>query len=65
MNKKNLAMLNSYARSAFVCLATIYVTAPDASPSEIWKAFAIAFIAPILRALNPDDTQFGIGAPKE
>jgi len=52
-------------QEAFVCLATIYVTAPDASPSEIWKAFAVAFIAPILRALNPDDTQFGIGAPKE
>ncbi len=33
-------------------------------PNEL-KAFAIAFIAPILRALNPDDTQFGIGAPKE
>jgi hypothetical protein len=62
MNKKNLAMLNSYARSAFVCLATIYVTAPDASPSDIWKAFAVAFIAPLLRALNPDDTQFGIGS---
>jgi hypothetical protein len=62
MSKKNLAMLNSYARSAFVCLATIYVTAPDASPSDIWKAFAVAFIAPLLRALNPDDTQFGRGA---
>jgi hypothetical protein len=62
MNKKNLAMLNSYARSAFVCLATIYVTAPDSSPSDIWKAFAVAFIAPLLRALNPDDTQFGIGS---
>ena len=65
MKDKHWAMINSYARSAFVCLATVYVAAPDASPSEIWKAFAVAFIAPLLRALNPDDTQFGIGAPKE
>jgi hypothetical protein len=62
MKPKHWAMLNSYGRSALVCLATIYVTAPDASPSEIWKAFAVAFIAPILRALNPDDTAFGMGS---
>jgi hypothetical protein len=62
MKSKHIAMLNSYGRSAFVCLATIYVTNPDISPSELWKAFAVAFIAPILRALNPDDKDFGIGA---
>lgn len=62
MNNKHWAMINSYARSAFVCLATIYVTNPDSSPSDIWKAFAVAFIAPLLRALNPDDKQFGIGS---
>lgn len=62
MKSKHIAMLNSYARSAFVCLATIYVTNPDISASELWKAFAVAFIAPLLRALNPDDKDFGIGA---
>ena len=62
MKSKHVAILNSYARSAFVCLATIYVTNPNISPSELWKAFAVAFIAPILRALNPDDKDFGIGA---
>lgn len=62
MKSKHVAILNSYARSAFVCLATIYVTNPDISPSELWKAFAVAFIAPILRALSPDDKAFGIGA---
>lgn len=65
MKAKHWAMINSYARSAFVCLATIYVTQPDSSPSDIWKAFAVAFIAPILRSLNPDDQAFGIGSPKE
>lgn len=62
MKSKHIAMLNSYGRSAFVCLATIYVTNPEISPSELWKAFAVAFIAPLLRALNPDDKDFGIGA---
>jgi len=62
MKAKHWAMINSYGRRAFVCLATIYVTAQEASPSDIWKAFLVAFIAPILRSLNPDDTAFGIGS---
>jgi len=62
MNSKLLAALNSYGRSAFVCLATVYVTNPSGTFEDIWKAFLIAFAAPILRALNPDDTAFGIGS---
>lgn len=62
MNSKLLAALNSYGRSAFVCLATVYVTNPTGTLEDIWKAFLVAFAAPILRALNPDDTAFGIGS---
>lgn len=62
MNNKLLAALNSYGRSAFVCLATVYVTNPSGTFEDIWKAFLVAFAAPILRALNPDDTAFGIGS---
>jgi hypothetical protein len=62
MNSKLLAALNSYGRSAFVCLATVYVTNPSGSFDDIWKAFLVAFLAPILRALNPDDSAFGIGS---
>lgn len=62
MNSKFLAALNSYGRSAFVCLATVYVTNPSGTFEDIWKAFLVAFAAPILRALNPDDTAFGIGS---
>jgi hypothetical protein len=62
MNKKTLAIINSYARSAFVCLGTVYVTNPDGAFSDIWKAFLVAFLAPVLRALNPDETAFGIGS---
>ena len=62
MNKKTMAVLNSYARSAFVCLATVYVTNPSGSFDDIWKAFLVAFAAPILRAINPDDQAFGLGS---
>lgn len=64
MNSKLLAAVNSYGRSAFVCLITVYVTNPEGSFNDIWKAFIVAFAAPILRALNPDDSAFGIGSKK-
>ena len=62
MNKKTVAIINSYARSAFVCLATVYVTNPSGSFNDIWKAFLVAFAAPLLRAINPDDQAFGLGS---
>jgi hypothetical protein len=62
MNKKVLAIIESYGRSAFVCLATIYVTDTSGSFQDIWKAFLVAWAAPILRAINPNDTSFGIGS---
>ena len=62
MNSKTLAIINSYARSAFVCLATVYVTNPAGSFDDIWKAFLVAFAAPILRAINPDNQAFGVGS---
>lgn len=62
MNKKVIEAIQSYGRSAFVCLATVYVTNPSGSFEDIWKAFLVAFVAPILRALNPDDAAFGIGS---
>ncbi len=62
MNKKTIAIINSYARSAFVCLATVYVTNPSGSFDDIWKAFLVAFAAPLLRAINPDDQAFGLGS---
>ena len=62
MNKKVIEAIQSYGRSAFVCLATVYVTNPSGSFDDIWKAFLVAFVAPILRALNPDDSAFGIGS---
>jgi hypothetical protein len=62
MNKKTLAIIESYGRSAFVCLATVYVTNPSGSYSDIWKAFLVAWAAPLLRAINPNDQAFGLGS---
>ena len=64
MNKKVISAIQSYGRSAFVCLATVYVTNPSGSFDDIWKAFLVAFAAPILRAINPDDEAFGLGSKK-
>ena len=64
MNKKILAIIESYGRSAFVCLATVYVTNPEGTLQDIWKAFLVAFAAPLLRAINPNDEAFGIGSKK-
>ena len=62
MNKKALAVIESYGRSAFVCLATVYVTNPEGTLQDIWKAFLVAFAAPLLRAINPNNASFGIGS---
>lgn len=64
MNKYQ-AVIGSYARAALVAVATLFVTQPDASTKELIQAALIAILAPVLRALNPDDTQFGIGAKKK
>jgi hypothetical protein len=62
MQNKAIEIIQSYGRSAFVCLLTIYVTNPSGNFDDIWKAFLVAWVAPILRALNPDDPAFGIGS---
>jgi len=63
MNKYQ-AIIGSYARAALVAVATLFVTTPNASTKELIQAALIAIIAPVIRALNPDDEQFGIGAKK-
>ena len=62
---KDQAVIGSYARAALVAVATLFVTNPNANTKELLQAAAIAVIAPVIRALNPDDNQFGIGAKKK
>jgi len=62
LSKKWTAALNSYARALFVAVFTVYMTNPDGKPADIVKAGVIAFLAPIIRALNPDDNHFGVGS---
>jgi hypothetical protein len=61
MNAKNQAMLASYGRAALVAIITA-VSMGKTDPRDIITAALIAVAAPALRALNPKDGAFGVGA---
>ena len=64
MNKKALqAALASYARTAASAGIAMYM-AGHTDPKSIGMAAAGAVAGPLLRALNPKDTSFGVGASK-
>lgn len=52
----------SYGRALFVAVLSTYLANPNGSVKDIITAALVAFAAPILRALNPDDQEFGIGS---
>ena len=52
------AAFASYVRSASATVLTV-VIAGETSPRMIWSAFVAAFLPPIVRWLNPNDTSFG------
>ena len=62
MTPKIKAMVNSYGRALFVAVFTVYMTNPDGKFLDIIKAGVIAFAAPIIRALDKNDNQFGVGS---
>lgn len=61
MNAKTQAMLASYARSFLAAGVAVYATG-----NTDWKAVLVAGISAVLpvaiRALNPKDAAFGVGA---
>ena len=61
MNAKNKAMLASYGRAALVAIITA-VSMGKTDPRDLLTAAVIAVAAPALRALNPKDGAFGVGA---
>ena len=61
MNAKTQAMLASYARSALVAIITA-VSMGNRDPRDLLIASAIAVLPPLLRAINPKDSAFGVGA---
>lgn len=59
INDNNKALLASYGRSVLASGLALYM-AGVTDPKDLWAAL-IAAIAPVaLRAINPNDTAFGI-----
>jgi hypothetical protein len=59
LNDKTKAMLASYGRSVLGAAIALYM-AGVTDPKDLWAAL-VAAIAPVaLRALNPNDSAFGI-----
>jgi hypothetical protein len=63
MNKQLQAILASYARTAVSAGIGMYM-AGHTDPKSIGLAAAGAVAGPLLRALNPKDAAFGLGATK-
>jgi hypothetical protein len=64
MNAKALqAIAASYARTALSAGIAMYASGHTDAKS-VGTAAAAAVLGPVLRALNPKDTAFGVGASK-
>lgn len=64
MNTKQLqTILASYGRTALSAGIAMYASG-HSDPKSIGIAAASAVAGPLLRALNPKDSSFGIGASK-
>jgi hypothetical protein len=61
MKDQLIAALASYARAALACVGALYMSGIT-DPKVLANAFVAAALAPILRAVNPIDTGFGVGA---
>ena len=63
MNKQIQAIVASYARTAVSAAAAMYMSGHTDAKSVGYAALG-AVIGPVLRAVNPKDSAFGIGASK-
>jgi len=63
MNKKLQAAAASYARTAASAAIAMYM-AGHTDPKSLGMAAVGAVAGPLLRALNPKDTAFGVGSAK-
>ena len=60
--EKIMKAFQSYGRALFVAVLSTYLANPDGSVKDILTAALVAISAPLLRALNPDDKDFGVGS---
>jgi hypothetical protein len=64
MNAKALqAVVASYARTAISAILAMYLSG-NTDAKALGMAALAAVAGPLLRALNPNDSAFGIGASK-
>lgn len=58
ISKEQQCALASYARSSAATVLTVII-AGETSPKALWAAVVAAFLPPVVRWLNPNDTAFG------
>ena len=61
MKDQLLAALASYTRAALACVGALYMSGIT-DPKVLANAFVAAALAPILKGIDPKETQFGVGA---
>ena len=59
MNNKLKAISLSYIRAALACAGALYLSGIT-DPKTLANAFLAGLIGPILKAITPSETQFGI-----
>ncbi len=62
MDKKKLeAAAYSYGRAALASVAALYLSGIT-DPKVLANAFIAGFVGPLVKALQPNEKQFGLGA---
>jgi hypothetical protein len=62
MNKKQLkAAAYSYGRAALASVAALYISGIT-DPKVLVNAFIAGFVGPLLKALQPNEKDFGLGS---
>ena len=60
MNAQFKAAALSYARAALASVAALYISGIS-DPKVLANAFIAGLVGPILKALQPNEKQFGLG----
>jgi len=60
MNEQLKAAGLSYLRAAISCAGALYISGIT-EPKVLANAFIAGLVAPLLKALTPTETQFGVG----
>jgi hypothetical protein len=62
MNRKQIkAAAKSYARASIAAVAALYMSGVT-DPKTLANAFIAGLIGPLLKAVQPSEKQYGIGA---